>query len=230
LLHVLSKEEGIKPFAFADDLALFCDSVSRISPSLLFITRFSVVSGLGINRDKSAAIPTADPAHWPLIQEQLRSCPWKDLPLKESGTHLGILIGRDVTLKMIWDGPLQKATVKVEANKILLRSFSLSTRILFANVFIVSLFSYIALFFVLPTDIWKQIKAAILKFFPFNGTAYPYGALVCGKQIFSIKPALKDVWAFNVSLLAVRSDFFFNVSANYHTLPHVNLRNNMFRS
>jgi hypothetical protein len=130
---------------------------------------------------------------------------------------------------MLWKGPLDKAIAKIEATKVLVRSLSLSTRILFVNVFIVSLFSYIALFFVLPKAIWGQFRAAVLKVFPFNGTAYPYEALVCGKQIFSIKPPLKDVWAFNVSLLAVRSRLFTNTSGNYHTLPYIKLaKNNMF--
>jgi hypothetical protein len=130
LLHFLSQKVGIRPFAFADDLALFADSVTHISPSLLLITQFSFVSGLGINRDKSAAIPTSDPSSWPLIRSELSLCPWKDLPLKESGTHLGILIGRSVTLEMLWNGPLQKAVSRVEANKVILHSLSLSTRIL----------------------------------------------------------------------------------------------------
>jgi hypothetical protein len=42
------------------------------------------VSGLGINRDKSAAIPTAAPKHWPRLRLDLSRCPWENLPLKES--------------------------------------------------------------------------------------------------------------------------------------------------
>ena len=70
----------------------------------------------------------------------------------------------------------------------------------------------------------------MLKFFPFNGTVYPYQALVCAKGIFGVKVALKDVWAFIISLLAVRSKIFSNTSANYHLLPHIDLRFKMFIS
>ncbi len=45
LLHSLSRIEGIERFAFADDLALFCDSVARISPALSLINHFSLVQG-----------------------------------------------------------------------------------------------------------------------------------------------------------------------------------------
>ena len=144
--------------------------------------------------------------------------------------HLGILIGRDVTLEMLWSGPVKKAFAKIDKCLPLVRSLSLPMRILFVNVFIVSIFSYIALFFVLPEEIWVRVRCKILRLFPFNGTAYPYEALVCGKHIFAVKPALKDLWAFNVSLLAVRSPIFSNVSANYFSLPTIDFRANMLIS
>ena len=153
--------------------------------------------------------------------------PWGDLQVKPSGTHLGILVGRSVTLGMLWEGPIQKAHSRINTHRTLVRSLSLPMRILFTNVFIVSLFSYIALFFVLPEELWRVVRSAILSLFPFNGTAYPYEALVCGKQIFSIKPALKDVWAFNISLLAVRTKLFKCTTVNYFDLPHVDFRSNM---
>ena len=82
---------------------------------------------------------------------------------------------------MLWKNPIDKALAKIKSCKTLVRSFPLSLRIVFVNVFIVSLFSYIGLFFVLPTPLWKKVRAAILTLFPYNGTAYPYEALVCGK-------------------------------------------------
>ena len=119
---------------------------------------------------------------------------------------------------------MSKAVSKVNANLTLLRSLSLTSRILYVNVFIVSLFSYISLFFILPPDLWTVVKESIRKVFPFNGGAYTYTSLVCAKQVFRISPALKDVWAFNLSLLAVRSPFFADLSANYHHLPDLRLK------
>ena len=61
LLFKLSRMEGFSPYAFADDLALFVDSMSTIAPALSLISVFSVVSGLGFNKEKSVALPTAGP-------------------------------------------------------------------------------------------------------------------------------------------------------------------------
>jgi len=95
------------------------------------------------------------------------------------------------------------------------------------NVFVVSLFSYVCLFFVMPHEIWITIKEAIRRAItPYHGGAYPYEALVCGGLLFGLKPALRDPWAAGVSLLAVRSSNFPDPS-NPHP-PYVNLNHNMF--
>src|SRR4051812_27939930 len=86
----------------------------------------------------------------------------------------------------------------------------------------------IALFFILPPDLWKIFVRAVCKIFPFNGGGFSYSSLVCARKIFSVKTALKDVWAFNVSLLAVRSPLFSDLAANYHELPHVNVLGSLF--
>ena len=96
------------------------------------------------------------------------------------------------------------------------------------NVFIVSLFSYIGLFFVLPHELWLVVKGLVASFFPFRGRAYSYESLVCSQQIFSVKPALKDVWAFNVSLLAVRSPLFVSPPRNSAQLVRPDLTDCMF--
>ena len=202
----------------------FFRSRSGLSLRLLLL---SVAFRWSRNWGKSAAIPTGCESTWHLIEAEVAECPWKDLPVKAVGTHLGILIGRRVTLGDLWEGPIRKARSRISTSRALVRSLSLSLRVLFVNVFIVSLFSYIALFFVLPEELWRGVRSAILSLFPFNGTAYPYEALVCGRQVFSIKPALKDVWAFNVSLLAVRSKLFTCTSNNYFLLRHYELYGSM---
>src|SRR6185437_16089874 len=82
----------------------------------------------------------------------LRASPWPDLPLAERGTHLGIPIGREVSLEDVWEGPLTKALQKIKNNFSLIRALPFSSRILFIIVFIVSLFSYHGLFFILPNS------------------------------------------------------------------------------
>ena len=90
---------------------------------------------------------------------------------------------------------------------------------LFVNVFITSLFSYHCLFFVMPKEYLDSIRRLIQKLVvPFNGGAYTYTSLVCWSKLFAIKPSLKDLWAYNISLVAARSQILHS-KANYWNLP-----------
>ena len=106
LLHFLSRMHDLRPFAYADDLAIFCNSVATISPALILISKFSLVSGLGVNKVKSAAIPTAEPSSWPAIRAGLATSPWKDLPLKETGTQPLVRFGVAPLTKLWLGSPL----------------------------------------------------------------------------------------------------------------------------
>ena len=227
LLESLARNPKIRLFAFADDIAVFTDSVLSITPSLLEISSFSALSGLGINKNKSVVIPTGAPDTWDKTQSQLHISPWPDLTIQPSGTHLGILIGREVTLDDLWKAPLTKAQERIKQCAPTVKKMPLRYRVSFINCFVVSIFSYISLFFVLPSENWKSIKNLISKaIIPFNGGAFTYDTLTCGNTLYHIKPALRDVWAANVALLSVRSSYF-NPFLNYHSLPAIDLRFNM---
>ena len=223
LLHALSSVPHISNFAFADDLAITTSSVALIYPALRCIDSFSFVSGLGVNREKSLVLSTSPPHKLALIRDGLAKSPWPDLPLKDKGTHLGVVIGRLATLDDIWATPMSRALDRIKKVTPFMKTLSLSNRIIYVNVFIVSIFSYIGLYFVLPTLLWKTIKNAISKLIiPFNGGAFTYNSLICSNAVFGLKPTLKDVWAFTSSLLAARSPLI-STNTNYNLLPSINL-------
>ena len=96
-------------------------------------------------------------------------------------------------------------------------------------MFLLSPFFLTWLFFLFSVPLWAKIRGMINRFFPFNGGAYTTDSLVCAKSLFGIKPPLKDVWAFNISLLAVRSKrFFHDCALSYNELPYISVVGNMF--
>ncbi len=228
LLHALSKLKNIVLFAFADDLAITAFNVDDITPALRTIDIFSSLSGLGINKDKSCVISSGPSNTLDVLRLALCACPWKDLPLRNSATHLGIKIGRDITLGDIFESPYNKAVARINNCRPVVRTLSISGRITFVNTFIISLFAYHALFFVIPKEYYVSIKSLVSKLVtPFNGGAYTYSSLLCLNFMFSIRPALKDLWAFNVSLLAARSPFIAS-TAKYNTLPAISIVRSKF--
>ena len=222
LLSCLSRLPNLCCYAFADDLAVTTIRIPFIYPALSLISSFSHISGRGINKDKSCLLSSVPPSRHPSIRIDLDNSPWPDIPLRTKATHLGVPIGRDVTLEDIWAIPLSKATERIKASRIIIKSLPLPSRILYVNVFIVSLFSYIGLFFVLPTALWASIKSIISKMVtPFNGGAYTYGSLICSKTLFRLKPCLKDIWTFVIPPRRSLPHhqlifFFFNSGAMYY--------------
>ena len=71
----------------------------------------------------------------------------------------------------------------------------------------------------MPKEYLDSIRGLIHKLIvPFNGGAYTYESLVCWTKLFSIKPSLKDLWAYNAALLAARSPILHS-RLNYWKLP-----------
>lgn len=228
LLSALSSLPNIRTFAFADDLAISALSIPHISPALPIITCFSRLSGMGVNKNKSCVISSGpNSTHRKLLRE-IAEGPWPDLPLRPTATHLGVPIGRDITLAQIFETPYNKALSRLSSYKSITKTLSVPSRILLVNVFIISLFSYLFLFFVLPKEYYVTLKELIRKVVtPFNGGAYSYDSLVTLRLSFSIKSPLKDLWAFNVALLAARSPLI-STTTNYNLLPAISLRKSKF--
>lgn len=226
LISSLGKLSHLCIYAFADDIAITTLGIAYISPALELLDEFSRIAGLGINRSKSCVVPTAHAHAHPAILREIAQLPWRGLPLVQHAKYLGIPIGRDITLEDIWKGPVEKAIARLELAKPFLHPLTVPKRILFVNTFIIPFFSYIGRFFALPTPIWKVVKRAIsLAVIPFHGGAYPYTILLCVDQLFGIKPALKDVWAAGISLLAVRSPV---LRSGQLTFPTFSMRTTKF--
>ena len=146
---------------FADDLALAALTILSLFPALRLIDSFTVVSGLGINKVKSCVICSLGPSSYAEVIDSLHSGPWPNLPLKPDAVHLGIPIGREITLGDIYAKPLDKALKRLAAHRNVVRPLSLSNRIIYVNTFIVSIFSYHMLFFLLPIEYYNQLVTAI---------------------------------------------------------------------
>src|SRR5947209_4596910 len=86
------------------------------------------------------------------------------------------------------------------------------------------------LFFLLPREYYTQLVTCIRRLvIPFNGAGLTYGSLVCASSLWHTRPALKDLLAFNVSLLAVRSPLIHS-TANFNSLPLIRVNYTKFIS
>jgi len=192
------------------------NSIVSIYPALTIIDNFASASGLGINRAKSCVVSNLNANSE--ANALLAASPWPSLRISESTTYLGIPIGAEITLDDIWAPAFTKAHVRIRRSKHFIKSLSVSHRIIYFNTFIASLFSYVSLFFVLPSEIWDSFRAEIKDvLIPFNNGAYTYDTLISARHLFQVKP-LKDIWAQGVALLAARSSLI-QATCHYDDLP-----------
>ena len=75
-------------------------------------------------------------------------------------------------------------------------------RTLFFNVFLISLFSYLIHFYIIPNDITKKINAICARHLvPFHGFAYQHLVTL---QAVRYRTPLHDIWALNTARLAAQ--------------------------
>ena len=196
----------VSPFAFADDLAVAVTSVALVVTVIVIIAAFALISGLGVNDDKSRLLSTI-----PLDAVQLelvRNSPWPGLRQVETLSYLGIVFGIGVTVEHVFAKPLAKLADRASLYGRVLRRLSLHLRVVAVNVFLLSLFSY-HIGFYYPLSVIDQIHGIIRPILvPFNGTAFKLGHLVLGPGLgaYGLVSPLKDIWAWSVSMLANKFD------------------------
>lgn len=84
LISSLTTIPEISPHAYADDLAITTHNIENLHPALCMVDKFSIASGLGVNRDKSCIISTARPH---IVQNFIDTSEWPDLQLRDKATH-----------------------------------------------------------------------------------------------------------------------------------------------
>jgi hypothetical protein len=131
---------------------------------------------------------------------------WKNVALANNGTYLGIRFG-EVTTEMIFDKAIKKFRKRFGEYRPMFKRLPIHKRTLLANVFLLTLFSYVGQFYIVPPDIYKEVKEGLRKaVIPFGGGAFAYAHAV-NENVASTRLArpLKDLWALNMTWLAAKT-------------------------
>jgi hypothetical protein len=152
LLRKLSKIHNNKSYAFADDLVVLTKNSKVIVEILYSIETFSHFSGLGLNLGKTHILTTLNPSLRDIAT--LRRGGFKEIKLVTQAVYLGVLMGQKVTRLDIFKPVLEKFTNRLALLNPRLRPASLNKRINTFNIYLLSLFSYLAQFYLIP---YKQI-------------------------------------------------------------------------
>ena len=216
LLDALEEDVQASLYAFADDLAVSAEDTMEIIFAINIIDRFSFFSGLGINKAKSAILfaHKATPRDSKLLADSI----W-DLQVVNRHVYLGVLLGKDINEEDIYQKAFTKYIDRYELYSDFISSSTLHFKIVVFNVFLLSIFSYLFPFYILPAPMRTRVKEDARKAcIPFNGGGFGYSFLVSPCNRFGLKLPLRDAWAANMTALITNFDF-----SEYHKVPFSNL-------
>ena len=224
LLWKLSKSGKASPFGFADDLAAACDTSGGVVFTLNLFHSFSAISGLKLNLEKTVVV--ADERLHSSLRAFLRVYLHGAVGVTDRGVYLGIAFG-EVSTRDIYDKALVKFRQRLLSYRPIFGAISLHRRTLLANVFLLPLFTYVAQFYIVPPEVYLEVKEGLRKLIiPFAGGAFAYAHAVSssGNEMRLSRP-LRDLWALNQTLLACKNHLSgaHGVSlASFEGLEHVN--------
>ena len=105
LLRRLAGQDGVAPFACADDLAVATANLLALWEPMRMVDRFRLASGLGINKGKTAVLSARQSAS---LRQFLLSSPWPEVTLSLFYKYLGVLIGRGITTTDVYKKVLRR--------------------------------------------------------------------------------------------------------------------------
>ena len=231
LLRALRVYTKCDAFAFADDLAIDTNNLKRLNFCMRIIDEFGDASGAKQNHGKTAIISAQND---PSVKTWIKRSPWKKLKHPLSYTYLGILFGRRVSVADVYRKAVNKLVDRANEYKRISKMLSHSKRVTIFNVFIISILSYIANFFIFPYDLdSRYVKAkdsqlakvrgaACNIIIPFRGNAYDYTHLVGNSERISSQPPIRDITALSYATLAAKANLAEWDQLHREDLPTIN--------
>jgi ribonuclease HI len=222
LESLASSVANIRLGGFADDLAVESENLSAITEAIKIIQAFALFSGLGLNMSKTVILTTLPTEPRDELQLQLagvgRGSAQGRIHFVARGVYLGVLIGRDVGTMDVYEKAHQKFLSRTALFKPVLHRSSLHKRAVIFNVFLLTIYSYLAQLYEIPRSMVDQVREIVRKHvINFNGGGCGYAHLVNPRANFGPFTPVRDILGSNIAALAHDQDLL-----SSHGLPTPN--------
>ena len=205
-------------------MAAASDNVGGVIYTLNMFQTFTEMSGLKVNKSKTIVV--ADVRLHDRLRSVLRISMHGEVKVSDRGVYLGISFG-EVSTTDIYQKALTKFRLRLLSYTPIFKAISLARRTLLANVFLLSLFTYVGQFYVVPPGVYQEVKEGLRKLvIPFAGGAFAYAhAVSTSSNMLRLSRPLRDLWALNQTLLTCKSQLKASHGfslAHIEGLEHVN--------
>jgi len=206
LLRALEREAGVeRASGFVDDWGAACRGFYALHRVMDIVNDFELASGQIVNFSKSKVLPSRRLTDYEI--RQVRSLPqWRHIEIRTAERLLGLQIGIDATIESQYARPLQKLDDALAIFEQVRHETSITTRVAIANVFLVSLFSYVNQHFIMPAEIVKVVQRKISTFIS-RYSFWEIGFLPHVGSFYGITVTLRDLrWTNVAAVLHTYSD------------------------
>lgn len=206
--HLGPQEAFFVKTAYADDLALYIphlDLCKRLPPVFAALRK---ATSLKLSVSKCSVLASTVGAE-EAFRAEAPSFGWGDMKTPESAVYLGVLIGRDIFPDDIALNAFKKFSNRLNEWKVV--PFSVGARIIIANVFLTSVFSYVEQFFIFSPSLISDIETALHNYiFPLKFLNKQ--AFLSLKEVCGISPQIVNIQHRNVAaVLRVFSELDCNI-------------------
>ena len=218
LLKYLSQQRDVEGVSgFVDDWSVACRGIDAVNRILGIVESFERASGQRINYDKSKLVPSRR-----LSAAEIAACQarWPDLLVSYRERLLGLYLGLDASMADQFAQPLRKFEQALADYERRRSDMSLCSRVIVANVFLLSMFAFPCRHFYMPQDVITRVEGALLRFFariPFARLGF-FAHLT---SLYGIRVQLRDLRLSNVAMLL--SSYKSNASAMETVREHLQL-------
>ena len=190
LAAILSTSSG-----YMDDVLGGDETREAIARAAPIFSAFGAASGLVINPAKTIII-TAKPEN----EEPIPG--WTGVKFTSKGKYLGLVIGPGASVQENFAGPIDKLEQRVQAYTQVRQAMSVHRRIIVANIFLVSVLSYICQFYIIPDHLLPRIEAALKRWIiPLGQSGFKLSAATRPTRCLGLLQPLLDVKTYNLGLL-----------------------------
>jgi len=153
------EKEGWAMQAFADDMAFTVESFRKMERVMGIIRKFSLISGLEINMEKSVIIPVGKLTESERNFKKLTH--WKDMKVERKARYLGVIVGRATKRER-----MGKAITKLEREikRWTSRKMNVSNRARIANIYLIPTLQFQLRFFWPGKELVEKLRGKIRKF------------------------------------------------------------------
>ena len=203
LVCALAACPGAEVFVFADDIAVCFRDFAGLAQIYTLFQMWGEATNLRVNREKTLILVTR-----PLLPPERtawRRCrAWRGVRVVNRAKYLGIMLSTDPFFSAddAFEDALQKCAREVRRWSTV--ALPMPTRILVANVWLISLFGYVSHFYCLPERSAQRARSLVLKFamgFRFVGGEF----LFFLPEITGIRPGLRDPSLVAIAQVATRA-------------------------